>query len=58
MAKIVIRMRLNVTCIRTVACRVLFASENSDYFPIQNELFSFHNRDSVFTARYGLSLQN
>ena len=29
---------------------------NSDYFPIQHKLTGFYNRDSLFTARYGLDI--
>jgi len=29
---------------------------NSDYVPIQHQLVGFYNRDSVFTARYGLDV--
>jgi hypothetical protein len=36
----------------------LLTPANSDYFPIQNGLTGFYNRDgvSVFIARYGLDL--
>jgi hypothetical protein len=53
------QLQLKKLCILPTQCIYVFYVHlriNSDYLPIHHSLIGWHNRDGVFTARYGLHI--